>query len=205
MKGKPSMHRCSRFLWLWALPSALALSSNAAQFKFGDQTLTVPDGFEVQQVAGPPLVNRPITADFDEEGRLFVTDSSGSNENVDKQLQEKPHRIVRLEDRDGDGVFERGGVFADKLMFPEGCLWFQGALYVAAPPSIWKLRDTDGDGVADQREEWFQGKTLTHCANDLHGPYPTARATQPVPALRVCGRLRYRAARGRDRSRSLPP
>ena len=37
--------------------------------------------------------------------------------------------------------------------------------------SIWKLTDTDDDGVADRREEWFQGKTLTGCANDLHGPY----------------------------------
>jgi putative membrane-bound dehydrogenase-like protein len=171
MKAKPSMNRCSRFVWLGALLSGLALPGSAAQFKFGGQTLTVPDGFEVQQVAGPPLVNRPVTADFDEQGRLYVTDSSGSNEKVDKQLQEKPHRMMRLEDRDGDGVFKRGGVFADHLMFPEGCLWFQGALYVAAPPSIWKLRDTDGDGVADQREEWFQGKTLTGCANDLHGPY----------------------------------
>ena len=44
-------------------------------------------------------------------------------------------------------------------------------LYVSAPPSIWKLTDTDNDGVADQREEWHQGKTLTGCANDLHGPY----------------------------------
>ena len=41
----------------------------------------------------------------------------------------------------------------------------------SAPPSIWKLTDTDDDGVADRREEWFQGKTLTGCANDLHGPY----------------------------------
>ena len=50
-------------------------------------------------------------------------------------------------------------------------MWFDGSLYVAAPPSIWKLTDTDDDGVADRREEWFQGKTLTGCANDLHGPY----------------------------------
>jgi putative membrane-bound dehydrogenase-like protein len=50
-------------------------------------------------------------------------------------------------------------------------MWYDGSLYVATPPSIWKLTDTDGDGVADLREEWFQGKTLTGCANDLHGPY----------------------------------
>src|SRR5688572_17339098 len=57
------------------------------------------------------------------------------------------------------------------MMFPEGAMWLAGSLYVAAPPSIWKLTDTDGDGVADQRVEWFKGETLTGCANDLHGPY----------------------------------
>src|SRR5580693_8174511 len=50
-------------------------------------------------------------------------------------------------------------------------MWHAGSLYVAAPPSIWKLTDTKGDGKADQRSEWFKGKTLTGCANDLHGPY----------------------------------
>ncbi|MCY2964450.1 MAG: HEAT repeat domain-containing protein, partial [Planctomycetota bacterium] len=30
---------------------------------------------------------------------------------------------------------------------------------------------TDDDGVADVREEWYQGHTLTGCANDMHGPF----------------------------------
>ena len=150
---------------------SLAILSAQGEVAPRDGLLTVPAGFEVERVAGPPLVDRPIVADFDDEGRLYVADSSGSNDKVEKQLADKPHRIVRLEDTDGDGRFDTSVVFADRMMFPEGTMWFDGSLYVAAPPSIWKLTDTDGDGVADRREEWFQGKTLTGCANDLHGPY----------------------------------
>ena len=156
---------------LLAASLSLAFLGHAAQFKFPTLTLTVPDGFAVEQVAGPPLVLRPMMADFDEQGRLYVADSSGSNDKPDKQLQEKPHRIVRLEDTDGDGRFDRSVVFADKLMFPEGVLWHDGAVYTGAPPTIWKLEDADGDGVADRRTAWHEGKTLTGCANDLHGPY----------------------------------
>ncbi len=134
-------------------------------------TFTVPEGFSIELAAGPPLVERPITADFDEQGRLYVSDSSGTNDKVQKQLEDKPHRILRLEDTDGDGRFDKSVVFADEMMFPEGTMWYDGSLYVSAVPSIWKLTDTDGDGRADKREEWFQGKTMTGCANDLHGPY----------------------------------
>jgi putative membrane-bound dehydrogenase-like protein len=146
--------------------------SHAAELKLDGRAFTITEGFAIERIAGPPLVDRPITAAFDDLGRLYVADSSGSNENVQKQLAEKPHRIVRLEDSDGDGKFDRKTIFADKMMFPEGTMWFGGSLYVAAPPSIWKLTDTSGDGVADERVEWFAGKTLTGCANDLHGPYP---------------------------------
>ncbi|MBI3468052.1 MAG: HEAT repeat domain-containing protein, partial [Planctomycetes bacterium] len=146
-------------------------ASGVHQVQLNGHTFTLPVGFNIELVAGPPLVDRPISAAFDEQGRLYVSDSSGSNDKVEKQLEDKPHRIVRLEDSDGDGRFDKSLVFADKMMFPEGTMWFDGSLYVAAAPSIWKLTDTNGDGVADQREEWFMGKTLGHCANDLHGPY----------------------------------
>jgi putative membrane-bound dehydrogenase-like protein len=152
-------------------PKPAEASRAVNKVRIGCHLFTIPAGFDIELVAGPPLVERPITADFDEQGRLYVSDSSGSNDNVATQLKNKPHRIVCLEDTNGDGRFDKSVVFADKMMFPEGTMWYDGSLYVAAPPSIWKLTDTDGDGVADRREEWFNGVTLTGCANDLHGPY----------------------------------
>ena len=153
----------------WSPPGPATPQANTV--KLNGHTFTLPPGFAIKLVAGPPLVNRPIVADLDEQGRLYVADSSGSNAPVAQQLKERPHRILRLESTKGDGTFDKATVFADRMMFPEGVLWHAGSLYVAAPPSIWKLTDTDGDGVADKREEWLKGKTLTGCANDLHGPY----------------------------------
>lgn len=149
----------------------LAAPLQAAEVTLDGQTFTVPDGMTVERVAGPPLVDRPIHADFDEQGRLYVLDSSGSSANGPEQLKEKSHRIRQLTDTDNDGIFDKSTVFADKFMFPEGACWHDGSLYVAAPPEIWKLTDSDDDGIADRREVWFDGKTLTGCANDLHGPY----------------------------------
>jgi len=157
-----------------AVAIAIALAPSlacAAEIKFSNQIFTVPDGFEVELVAGPPLVERPVSAGFDDQGRLYVTDSSGSNDKPDKQISNPTHRVLRLEDTDGDGRFDKSIVFADKVMFPQGCLWYDRSVYVAGPPSIWKFTDTDDDGIADQREEWFKGVTLTGCANDIHGPY----------------------------------
>jgi len=142
-----------------------------AEVTLSGRTFTVPDGFTVELAAGTTGVQRPVSACFDDQGRLFVTESSGSNEAPDKQLLNPTHRVLCLADRDGDGIFEHSTVFAEKVMFPQGCLWHQGSVYVAAPPSIWKFTDTNGDGVADQREEWFKGGTLTGCANDIHGPH----------------------------------
>src|SRR5688572_27709179 len=132
-----------------SLVLSTAAIAHAAAFKIGAHNFTLPPGFEIELVAPAKLVPRPIEADFDEQGRLYVTDSSGSNDKVEKQLADKPHRVVRLEDSNGDGHFDKSIVFADRMMLPEGAMWLDGSLYVAAPPSIWKLTDTNGDGAAD--------------------------------------------------------
>jgi putative heme-binding domain-containing protein len=129
------------------------------------------DGYTVSLAVPSSLVERPVEASFDDKGRLYVTEVTGTNDPPEVQLKNAPHRVLRLTDSNGDGVFDQRTVFADKLGFPEGVLWHQGAVYVSAPPQIWKFTDKDDDGVADTREVWFDGKTLTGCANDLHGPY----------------------------------
>lgn len=156
-------------LIVWVGGAEVARAQNVVEID--GRNYTLPDGYTIERAVPSSLVERPIHAAFDEQGYLYVTESSGTNDPVAKQLEEKPHRVLRLEDRDRDGIFDERIVFADKLMFPEGAMWFDGSLYVCAPPSIWKFTDTDGDGVSDVREEWFEGKTLTGCANDLHGPY----------------------------------
>jgi putative membrane-bound dehydrogenase-like protein len=141
------------------------------QVKLNGHTFTLPDGFAIELAAGPPQAERPIVAAFDDKGRLYVCDSSGSNAKVTEQVKTKPHRIVRLESTRGDGKYNKSTVFVPNVMFPEGAMWLNGSLYVAAPPQILKFTDTDGDGKADKEEVWFDGQTLTGCANDLHGPY----------------------------------
>src|SRR5947209_3634580 len=77
-----------------AAPAAEKAAPKTHQVSLNGHTFTLPEGFEVELVAGPPLVNRPIVADLDEDGRLYVADSSGSNDPVKVQLEKKPHRIV---------------------------------------------------------------------------------------------------------------
>jgi putative membrane-bound dehydrogenase-like protein len=133
--------------------------------------LQVAEGFEVELVAARPLIEFPVMAGFDERGRLFVSENAGVNLPEDALLAELPNSVRLLEDTDGNGVFDRSSVFADRMSFSQGALWHDGSLYVASPPSMWRLQDTDGDGVADVRQEIATGFKFTGNAADIHGPF----------------------------------
>ena len=120
------------------------------------KTFEILKGYRLDLVAHEPLVNDPVAATFDEDGRLYVA-----------ELRDYPYRqpdgspplgrIRLLEDTDGDGKYDRSHVFADELMWPTGiAVWKQG-IFVAATPDIWYLKDTDGDHRADIRRKVFSG------------------------------------------------
>jgi putative membrane-bound dehydrogenase-like protein len=130
--------------------------------------LKVPDGFTVRKVAGSPAIRFPMFTTFDDRGRLFVAESSGLDLYKELQQLSRTCRVSLLEDQDGDGVYEKAAVFAEKLVFPMGLAWRDGKLYVADPPDLIALEDTDGDGRADRRTVVLTG--FGHSDNgSLHG------------------------------------
>ena len=136
---------------------------------FQPQKLNLPDGFSGELVAGPPLVTHPTMGCFDDRGRLFVCNNAGVNMSADELAKNLPNSINMLEDRDGDGIFDKSTVFADRMTFPMGGAWHDGALFVASPPNIWRLEDTDGDGVADKRDVIVDRFGYTGNAASIHG------------------------------------
>lgn len=131
----------------------------------------LPAGFELKMAAAAPLVTHPIMGCLDDKGRLFVGDAVGVNWNKAQLEENPPNRVLMLEDTDADGAFDKSTIFADKMTFPQGACWLDGSLYVCSPPGLWKLTDTDKDGVADQREMIVGGFEYTGNAADVHGPF----------------------------------
>lgn len=116
-----------------------------ATFRFADPTLSA------ELVAAEPLVSSPVALAWDETGHLFVAEMR------DYPNDRDGGSVRRLEDRDGDGHYENATVFADRLPFPNSVLPWNGGVLVTAAPDLWFLKDTDGDGIADQRRVLFTG------------------------------------------------
>src|ERR1035438_3997037 len=67
----------------------------------------VAPGFRVELVAAEPLVQDPVAAAFDADGRLWVAEMRGYMPSLDAKDEKAPiGRIVVLEDTDGDGVMD---------------------------------------------------------------------------------------------------
>jgi putative membrane-bound dehydrogenase-like protein len=113
-------------------------------------------GFRMQLVGREPMVTDPIAAAFDENGDLYVCEM---RDYPYKPKQGKmPIGSVRLlRDTDDDGVFDESHRFAENLLWAGGVAPWKGGVFVAAPPDIWYLKDTDGDFRADVRERVFIG------------------------------------------------
>ena len=125
------------------------------------KTFETAGGFHMELVAHEPLVTEPVAATFDENGRMYVAEIVGYPYQPGPG-EEPLGRIRLLEDRDGDGRFDVGHIFADRLVWPTGVAPWKGGVFASAPPDILYFKDTDGDGKADVREKVYTGFGVTN-------------------------------------------
>ena len=125
------------------------------------QAIEAAEGFRVELAAHEPEVVEPLSATFDENGRMFVAEFYGYPRQP-RPGEAGTGRIRMLEDRDEDGYYETAQVFADKLVWPTGVAVWKGGLFVSAPPDLLYFKDTDGDGRADVRKQIYTGFGVTN-------------------------------------------
>lgn len=111
------------------------------------------EGVAVELVAAEPDIVTPVGMAFDNEGRLLIVESH-THQRQDDYDGPKLDRIRTLSDSDGDGELDTWGTFAEGFTFalnlavhPE-----TGEVYLVCRNDVRVLRDTDGDGVADEDE-----------------------------------------------------
>jgi putative membrane-bound dehydrogenase-like protein len=116
-----------------------------------------PVGFEMKLfVAEDQLGGKPICMNWDERGRLWVAVTVDYPN--DKQPDGQGHdRILICEDTKGEGRADKITTFADKLSIPTSLTFANGGVIVTQAPHTLFLKDTDGDGVADERRVLFTG------------------------------------------------
>ena len=118
------------------------------------KTFQVAKGYRISLAASDPQVRDPVAAQFGPDGRLWVVEMQGYMPDLDGTTEDQAHgRVIVLEDKDGDGVFETSTVFLDNIVMPRAIALHRDGVLVGAPPHLWFCRDTDGDGKADEKVE----------------------------------------------------
>jgi putative membrane-bound dehydrogenase-like protein len=126
------------------------------------KTFKIQPGYRIELVAAEPLVASPVDMAFDEEGRLWVV------EMIDYPFNESEGnppqgRVVRLEDKAGDGRFTIRTVIADKISCPTGIALWDGGAFVIAPPVLLYVKE----GVRKVVQSGFGTQNIQGLANNI--------------------------------------
>lgn len=116
--------------------------------------MQLPPGFKVTLVASEPEVINPTAFTFDDQGRIWVTESV----EYPRESAGPGHDKVRiLESTKHDGRFDRATTFMDDLNIPAGIAIGGGGVYVTNSPDVLFLQDGAATGKPDKRQVILSG------------------------------------------------
>ena len=128
-------------------------------------TFVLEDDFQIELIAGEPLVADPVDMVIDEQGRMFVVEMHGYPLDLSGS-----GKVKRLSDTDGDGVMDESVIFADNLVVPTGIMRWKKGVIVTDPPNVYYLEDSNGDGKADIKQTLLTGFALSNPQHNVNSP-----------------------------------
>ena len=124
------------------------------------KSIELPDGYSLELVLSDPHIEEPVACAFDGNGVLYVVEMRTYMQTADATGEQEPRsRISRHEDTNGDGIYDKHSVFIDNLLLPRAVLPLDDRVmvHVTNTLDLWNYRDTDGDGVADEKVKIYEG------------------------------------------------
>ena len=165
--------RCllASFLVLLATPVAelLAVEPGTGAPRVESPRVLDP-AWQIELVAAEPELVTPVACCFDASGRLLVVESH-THFPPDDYEGPQADRIYLFDDRDDDGVLDRKRLFHAGGSATMGLVSLPGGwIVVARRGEVIRIRDSDGDDVADQQEVLLELNTVaTYPHNGLAG------------------------------------
>lgn len=144
--------------FITANPDPAPLSPEETVKKF-----QLPPGYRAEVVASEPMVQEPVAMAWDGNGRLYVVQMNTYMKDANGTEQYEPtSRVMRLEDTDNDGRMDKSSIFIDSLILPRTVLPVGDEVYITVTNAqhVWSYKDTDGDGIADQKKIVFENNAI---------------------------------------------
>ena len=127
------------------------------------KTFQLPPGYHAEVVASEPMVQEPVAMAWDGNGRLYVVQMNTYMKDANGTEEYEPtSRVMRLEDTNGDGKMDKSSIFVDSLVLPRTVLPVGDEVYITVTNAqhVWSYKDTNNDGIADQKKIVFENNTI---------------------------------------------
>ncbi|MET3114829.1 hypothetical protein AAKU52_002568 [Pedobacter sp. CG_S7] len=127
------------------------------------KSIHLQKGYRLELVASEPMIHEPVAKAWDGNGRMYVAEMNTYMQDAEGTGEMNPVcTIKRLEDTNADGKMDKAIVFIDSLLLPRMILALNDPLLVNETNSnhIYSYRDTNGDGVADEKKLLTKKKNL---------------------------------------------
>ena len=153
------------------------------------KTFELKPGYHLELVLSEPDIKEPVIVAFDGNGRMFVAEMRSYMQDIEGRNELAPVSRVSMHwSSKGDGHFDKHSVFVDNMVLPRMLLPYGDGVLIGETDTsdIYLYRDTNGDGVADQKTLWFaggpRGGNLEHQPMDCCSPWITGciRLTTPI-------------------------